>query len=611
MSLLPYTNGNIPVYRFYLNTFPSSSVIYEVFPLNFLSTSLVDQPEGDQVFYRRKFNGSLLFGTNDKVYDSLGLPHNRSDDFSLLWAVESIDPCEKLYFTITKSYGTTTDIYWEGSFSTSDGEFDIDRCTFEVTPITEDDFTDILELADVEYNILDVATQVSVTAKLIGGGTEVYPDNRWLYKPGSDNVVEFLCDKVKTGVNVSSTFFTADPNPITLATNHLKSLTIAQKSDIIRPASSDPATSAMLSFNGLMEILRAMFNVYWNYDALTDTINIEHISWFTKIAGLDLRNQLSCTATNKYKYLKSEMPKFEKFNFMEADYPDFVGVPIWYDSACVNQDAENNIKEISINVTTDLEYILDNEDAISDEGFVILCTWSNGGTNYVERIQGILGSDDKLNMRLSWSRLQQAYHRHNRILLTGYMNEILNNFCSTIKMKSQDCSAIICPTEDYNSEDEITTELGETYFGGTNASVLKASIRPNNVIDFELGYGLPDVANPGYDDDYFFVTGYIDWVAEDVFNIYFDFSQPAPHDINIRIRNFVYTGAALQCTSGWDNVTFTAGTISETYNGTLCEFLDVGQCFQVEIEYTGADMDGMTITPAAESCTVAVIYTIL
>ena len=49
-------------YRFYI-TLGSSQI--EVHPLNFMKTSLVDSQESGEIFYRRKFNGTLRFIGDD------------------------------------------------------------------------------------------------------------------------------------------------------------------------------------------------------------------------------------------------------------------------------------------------------------------------------------------------------------------------------------------------------------------------------------------------------------------------------------------------------------------------------------------------------------------
>lgn len=561
MSIIPYTPGNIPEYRFYLT---QNTMTYEVFPLNFLSTSLDDQKGDNQAFYRRKFNGSLTFGTNSLVRDVSGVIQNRRDDWDLIWGFEQIDSCEKLYLTITRTVAGVTDTYWEGYFSTADGKFDIDNCTFEVTPIVEDDYTTLFEGADTQYNILDVATIVSTNAYVFGLYDVDYTRNRWLCKLDSDNVLEFLADKVIPGVTVTSDFFTDSPNNyVTLTTNHLLYLTIAQKSDIIRPASTNPATSAMMSFNELMDILWGLFQVQWQYDALTDTIIVEHVSYFPQNAGLDLRNQLTTVATNKYSYKKEAMPKYEKFSFVEADNEDFVGVPIYYDSYCVNTDPESNTKELAVNVTTDLQYIIDNPDAIADEGFVILCNYLDV-TYFVELEGGALSGDVKLNNHLSWANLHNRYYRHNRVLIEGYMNDVLTTFWSAIKTKVQDCSAIVCT--DYDPADEITTELGETYFRGAKASVDTSSLKPNNEIKFKLAYGPDENTNTGVADTKFILIaqeGPSDPVP-DIF--YATLSEECTTDIQINIHAEIYDDTCtLVCTGADEMWTIPSGSRTDTY----------------------------------------------
>ena len=488
--------GNVPTYRFYVSSSPATQT-KEVFPLNFNPTSLVDQQENKKVFYRRKFNGSLLFGTNSIAINAAGTPVNRYTDWTYFWNIEQTTPCLQLYFVIKKTISGVTSIYWEGMFSTTDGEIDIDRCTFEVTPMANDDYTDILANVDIQYNILPAEDEKVTTTAIIGSSiNETYTRNRWLTKIGSDSVLDYLAEQIKTGVTVSSDFFTDATNPVTKAANHLLHLTIAQKSDIIRYQSTNQASIALLSWNEFMDILWAMFEVTWDYDFTTDTINVEHISWWTAGAGIDLRTQMATQSTNKYTYLKEAMPKYEKFSFMEAEEINFIGTPIWYDSPCVDQNPETNIRQTTIPVTTDLEYIIryrfldtDNESIISDEGFVILCNYFDDPDYFVEIQPGSMDGTSHLNMHLSWANLHHHYFRHNRVLISGYLNNDPTTFVSAQKTKQQKCSAILCDTDAYDPDDTITTELGETYFDSAKAKVKTSSLSPMGNIDFTLLYG--------------------------------------------------------------------------------------------------------------------------
>ena len=106
-----------------------------------------------------------------------------------------------------------------------------------------------------------------------------------------------------------------------------------------------------------MYILRVMFNVYWTWDGYN--LVVEHISYFTKTDGIDLRTQEIAERSNKYEYDKEEMPRYEKFSWMEAFNKDFIGVPIKYETSTgiASPCVENTEVEYSVRVTTDIEMI--------------------------------------------------------------------------------------------------------------------------------------------------------------------------------------------------------------------------------------------------------------
>ena len=544
------------IYRFYLTV---GSSVTEVFPLNFLESSLIDEQENDQIFYRRKFNGTLTFVNN-----------NGDDDFNLLYGIDQSDPCSKLLFSITQS-GVA---YWNGCFSTTDGNFDIDKCTFEITPLPDDDYAPLLDVADAQYNIL-LVTPIITTRTITGW---IYTRNRLLI-----DVIEYLAQQIRVGVTLSSSFFTDATNPATLADNDLLHLTIAQKSDIIRPSSSDAATEANLSWSGLMEILWAMFQIRWDYNSSTNTINVEHISWWSRNPGLDIRPQQISKAGNKFSYLKEKMPKYENFAFMEALNQNFIASPIWYDSSCVDQNADSNTKDISINVTTDLDYIISNPLEIANDGFVILCNYMVGSDYYVRR-------SVKFNMPLSWASLHNKYFRHNRVLIEGYMNLNLETFWSAQKTKLQTTYAIVCPSDNYNPEDEITTELGELW--GVKGVVQRSELNPNGEMKLSILYGPPNneqtpiediktveviTAPNNYDEGVNLFTAYL--------------SIPADIDIDILIREIIYNAdGSVHCTGNWETWTISAGSLEDTFYLGLCALMqDVpGGMITFEFDTTGS-----------------------
>ena len=563
MSITAYTEGNYPTYRFYISTEPSS-LCCEVFPLNFNATSLVDTKQDNQSFYRRVFSGTLLFGTNSTAIDVDGNVQNRTDDWDMFWGFEQDDPCAIRYLIITKTVSGDVEIYWDGVFSTTNGLFDIDRCTFEVTPLANDDYTALFVNADIQYNILSTGYTFITTRAIQGTMDNTYTRNLWLARLSENNILEYLADKILTGVTVSSDFFTDATNPVTLHANHLLYLTIAQKSDIIRPADSNPASTAMLSWNELMDILWAMFQVQWDYDPDTDTINVEHISWWSAAAGMDLRTQLSTVATNKYSYLKEKMPKYEKFTFMEADNDNFQGWPIYYDSACVDPNPDTNVRELAIPVTTDIEYIDLNPAAISDDGFVILCNYFDTPDYFVDLDLGEFHADVRANMHLSWANLQNCYFRHNRVLITGYLNGSLVTFWTAQKTKHQECSAITC--DEFDPSEEVTTELGETYFDGAKAQVQRSELSPSGLIKFNLLYGPAD-NEPTEIADAKWILVYEGDCGEFTATL----SEAAGGNIDLLIKFVVFDSDGLEVCDDSTGETFTieTGKTTDTYNITF------------------------------------------
>jgi len=530
------------------------SIVTQVFPLNWLECNLIDEKERDQVFYRRKFEGSLTFGGKKLC-----------EDFMLFWELEQTDPCGQINLLILQDLN----IYWEGYFATSNGKWDLDAATFTVKPLTTDYYSELSQFADVQYNILE-STPIVTTS--VYGGAITYTHNRWLM-----DVIEYLADKISPGTIIASEFFTNAINPATLSTNLLTHLTIAQKSDIKRPTSSNPATTAMMSWNELMYILWGMFQVQWIFDGIT--ITIEHISNWSSTAGIDLRTQEIAVASNKYRYLKEEMPKFEKFKWMEAYEENFIGVPIWYDYPCVNQDPESNVREIVLNVTTDLEYIQDSvnaipteESKISDAGFVILCNYISGGNNYIHYDQGKYINYGALNMHLSWANLHDNYYRHNRVLIEGYMNASMippwspvTTFFSAQKTKVQEINAIVCL--EYNPDNYITTELGEVYFAGEKGYVQKAIIKPYNEINFTLLYGPEGTENTGEETELEKIINITEVVSEaglGLSHYYAVCNQPADADLHIDIYLTCQDEDAETCNTDTETINIPTGSTNGT-----------------------------------------------
>lgn len=566
----------------------SSPLATEVFPLNWLECSLLDERESEQQFYRRKFQGSLTFG---------GKKH--CADFTLFYDIEQLDPCEEIYFMIFRD-GV---LWWEGYFSTSKGEWDLDAQTFTVTPLTIDDYNEWERMGDEEFNLI-----YNITPQIVnyddGSDTETY--ERCL--PIGD-VIEYLVQQIYPtltwGVTILSEFLTNATNPITGATNKYNHLFLSQKSDVKRPNSTNPATIGMMSFNQLIHILRCM-NLRWEYAG--GILTIEHVSNWTSNPGVDIRTQEMAASTNKYKYLKEETPKTEKFTWMEANNLDFIGEPIWYDSYCVNQDAKTNKTEFILNVTTDLDHIrtvcntVPTEDSeIADDGWVLFATTLIGPDYYLTSTLGVIENTvSHFNNDLSWSCLHNRFWKHERQLIEGYMNGMLQTFYSAKKIKQQECSIILC--DEFDPEEYITTELGETYFGGEKGYVRRAVLKPYGEINLTLEYG-PQESGITPEPEIKTIYIYESYPAGDPASgtcgqLFAVLSEPADDNlvliITVTIRDNMGAIVAVCPPDTW---TIPLGAMADSFLLPFCGGgIPVGGCYETANDWTDAEGHGWEVT---------------
>ncbi len=319
------------------------------------------------------------------------------------------------------------------------------------------------------------------------------------------NVIDYMLNQMSCGLTYRSTFFdnsvlppeapadidtiitaSSGDNYVTEEANLLNYLMIAQKSDVIACisspgagcSSSEDATKGMISFNGLMEILYKMFQVYWYVDS-EGFFRIEHERFFSKELGsIDLTTLLNKYSgelwekgTRKYKYITGELYGKERWEFMEQNYPDFLGETIDYDEILSNTRIELEVKDYNVSmVTTDMMmiYHVENtgylEGPISTDGFCILqCSYD--GSYTCDNETGALSGVSLPNNHLSVANLQDKYWRWNRIQERGVMNQDHYNatettFESWIRNKEQIEVSFHQCCDAFDELDLILTSLG-------------------------------------------------------------------------------------------------------------------------------------------------------
>jgi hypothetical protein len=284
-----------------------------------------------------------------------------------------------------------------------------------------------------------------------------YTRNRLMF-----DVLEFLIEDCE--LSYKTEFFTDSVNYVTGLANKLKHLTFSQKSDIKNFLSTEQAWKGDMSFNDFMLCL-GIFNLKWFINS-DGEIQIEHVSWFNRILGLDLtesKYENFIRSKSKYKYNKIAMPKYEEFAFMEAGNVDFIGVPIEYESACVNEKEGENKKDFQVNIlTTDLLQIFNSPQDISNDGFVMLQNEYDG--SYTVGVEaGILTGNNIVNGHLSWANLHENYWKYDRVLLEGNMNDTLTTFLSKQRQKQQvELEIPYCCEEEFDPLTEfVRTPLGD------------------------------------------------------------------------------------------------------------------------------------------------------
>lgn len=319
-------------------------------------------------------------------------------------------------------------------------------------------------------------------------GTEVlYDQNRTLLD------VLTLFSEACSLTEVQSDFFEMNPpgdapeyvagyNYVTGELNKVAHIHMAQKSDIIDPTASNPATKGMITFSEITEMLKVVFNVYWFIDGTN--LRFEHYKYFVRTANpnfnlTDADKRQWIIGKNKYSYEKAKMPKYERFKWSEAANTDFIGFEIRYDSSCVNLDSKSNVLNYSPgNVTTDILFINSDPTEINKEGFVLIANDLVGSTYVVQSEAGLITGLIKPNAHLSWANLHYNYHRHGRVLLEGSMNNQVTTFLSAKRTKKQpDIKFPFC------CDDELLplTELVTTYLGAGEIDKMSFSVKNNTM----------------------------------------------------------------------------------------------------------------------------------
>lgn len=129
---------SVPTYRFTLTIDAVSTVVN---PSYNDSLSKVWELQQDEMFFRQKLDGDLIF---------------QRSDYTLINAADLEDEIE-LLIEVSTNNGQTYSNFWTGYFYRVDCDIDEDNNTIRVTPLPKDKYDKVLGGLDKEFNLVDIA----------------------------------------------------------------------------------------------------------------------------------------------------------------------------------------------------------------------------------------------------------------------------------------------------------------------------------------------------------------------------------------------------------------------------------------------------------------------
>ena len=233
-------------------------------------------------------------------------------------------------------------------------------------------------------------------------------------------LLEQFSDIKHEGTQEYSQFLYADYNPVSYQKFHLL---LSPKSNILHGNYDQPAMKAETTLNTILKMLRDVYKCFWYIEE--GKLKIEHISYFrnggtyssnpevgTDLTKLEnIRNEKKWGfLTSKYEFDKSDMPERFQFAWMDDVTEGFEGYPIEIISKYVSP---GRIEDVNVTgFTTDVDYMMLNPGAISQDGFALFAAVFQNGRYELPIVErNVDGADLRLqNGYLSWITLHPNYY---------------------------------------------------------------------------------------------------------------------------------------------------------------------------------------------------------
>jgi len=434
----------------------------EIFPIDYRNAKFITEREEGYIFFRTKYQGTMTIKGED------------FEDFVALG-----ESCDRQPVRVERE-GVAD---WHGYFTISDGEFNLDDCTFTFSPKAMDGYEDFLEQGSRDYNVL---TASGMTVNVPAPHSVAYTNCR-----NMKTVIQSMINEIDPSYTLGGDFFYAANNPVTGLANTYLNVFIAHLSDIKRPLASEKARFYFLSFLEIMAIIRDMFNVWWSIKG--DEVILEHYTYYRSADSEDLRSDAGDALARRYRFDMSKMWKFERFemlNFGIIDGSiDFVNQGFAYEGNCLL--TKDNERVRAVKVATDIESLMDANVAekFPDDGLAMILSTTHNSGGSARIAQGVMSGNNLVNADLSWANLLNQFWRDGRVLMTGiyFTNPIA--FWTAEPNKQQLLTVSMCA--DFNPYGVFETALGDSL--GVDARLVRAEQSTmGGFIRLTLAYAYPD-----------------------------------------------------------------------------------------------------------------------
>lgn len=252
---------------------------------------------------------------------------------------------------------------------------------------------------------------------------------------------------------------------------------LTQKTNILKGDYDQPAQKAEISLEELTKMLRDCFRCYWYIE--DGKFKIEHVLFFinggayttstnTQLDFTKLTDQfnkkLSSYFQSEIEYDKTDLAQRYEFNWMDDATELFGGVTLDVKSNYVQKD---KVEEINASqFSADVDYMLFNPSAFSNDGFALLCPIKNGSTYELPIISVNLLDESRdsytavvQNWYASWIYLTVRFYMHDMPASSIYSNALGDLHATAKKCMKQ---TIEFPTEeDLDELQLVKTDLGD------------------------------------------------------------------------------------------------------------------------------------------------------